>query len=1105
MTRMASSPAATGLALFAATADERWLLGEETFLSTHIPMSLRSQRAPLSWSDEDLLRAVLEPTAGGNRVFALYGAAGSGKSELMRWLACKIEQQDPARAPGMVRLARTDLGTPALLARLGPLLSAAHDRDLWAMRWEVLRNAPLALTNAIVWHALGRLATDDAQCLAAGYALRPLVERALGELLAGAVAPRPFDVVWGDELQQSVRDHPALAGIDGQKLRRELVAAFDTLVLPTPDIAALLRAAGESLIERGIRPLLLIDDLVQALPTHAGTILDWATTLDEGHWDVVCGLTPGALHDERHSRTLLDRISRLDTFDDRMRKLWLSDEAGHVCYALPEARAEQLLRAYLGIYRRLRGPSSAMPESDGLWPFTPDLVRRLYRSIPIGKGAPRQLLLQVRTALIQLESGTSPTAAIAAIVPPEASALHPDPIARQALEVYGVLRRGRLDLDGTIASRLGLGSRIISARAVPLHRPSMAASTVESKAEATEQDPVALAVRTWLLGQPTNGQALRPLRLGIARVARLSPYGLGAPGAARSAALHLERTGNGTCPAVRLEGVDARGDIVAGRWLSDVAYDLARLGVARGGDVSRLLRRILSAPQSARLLWAVRDAAARARAEIDATLGVPLTTFIGSARRLAALGWGASEPPLPLLDGDVMASGIGDPGPLSPGMPLRSQLENITADLFCLRENVWDGPLLTQILAHRTEQDLATVVLSAHPAAIDAAFHLDGQPLCEVLTAIRDAIASIVRPTADDAADRACIRAIHSVVDGSIHHDLAEASALCVLLARTLPEVEAAGAVLASLQPERMASAARRLADTSYYDENDGATLSVACWVRRRAVLAVTITPEERQALLQLQRLSTLVHAPPPDVVESLRSRVRAMLTRAANGRGSRTSAPRRRWTAPELLRLAAIVRAAETLRLGFDWSRYLDIPDRAQRRAAAAAMRDLDVALRTGSLSAIEARFAACIGHIAVLTAEIQVPERDVIEQVQRAAPQPPRWLAQLLRALCSATPPHLGGLEAKAIGRMCATYPELAPLVAVHFVGSQTAESPVSWGSGATRATTERGEYAERRTDHPEPAAVPPPRDHLVHGEQSTVRPGGANSARALGRPAP
>lgn len=642
-----------GLDLFTTTADERWRLGTRLFLETHVPLRLRRYRQGGDWSESDLRDTLLSPWTRGNRVFALYGAAGSGKSELLRWLQHSVSQQDPGRVAATIHLSRTDLGAPALLSRLAPLLpTGSGAEDLWE-RWEEVRRAPVALTNALVWTALGRLLPDDDVCIPAGYALRPLVERALREALGGPMTTRPFDVLWGDDLRRAAADHPALGTLDEESLRRELVHAFDTLVLPAPGVGGLLRAAGAGAMELGVRPLLLVDDLVQVLPTHAAEILDWVTTLDEGSWDVVVGLTPGSLQYDARTRALLDRVTRLDTFDDRMHKLWLSDEAGHVCYALPEDAAVDLLRVYLGAYRRANAPSCRCADDPdlALWPFTPAIARRLYRTVPTGKGAPRHLLLAARGVLTAIARGGAPDEVLAAVVPPEASARHPQLDVGRALEVYGTLRRGRLTLAAALARRLGLGDAALSASAEALAREAETErGVIDDVSSSREPDLSALAIRAWLRGDAVNPQALHELRLGVSRFGRFVGNGLGRTGAARTATLRLTRTSNGTCPAVHVDNVDTTDGIHVGRWIGDLAYDLAGLARADVHATPAVLRRVLSGVAGARLVWAVHAFEERSRHELDAALNAPLPVVVAQVRRLVAQVWEPSASALPVLD-----------------------------------------------------------------------------------------------------------------------------------------------------------------------------------------------------------------------------------------------------------------------------------------------------------------------------------------------------------------------------------------------------------------------------------------------------------------------
>src|SRR5437899_2031619 len=80
-----------GTRIFAPTADQRFLAVTPTdFMRTHFPICLQSYHAGKTTMipEDDLLQRLLHPSTPiiGNRVMILYGAAGSGKSELLRWL-----------------------------------------------------------------------------------------------------------------------------------------------------------------------------------------------------------------------------------------------------------------------------------------------------------------------------------------------------------------------------------------------------------------------------------------------------------------------------------------------------------------------------------------------------------------------------------------------------------------------------------------------------------------------------------------------------------------------------------------------------------------------------------------------------------------------------------------------------------------------------------------------------------------------------------------------------------------------------------------------------------------------------------------------------------
>jgi hypothetical protein len=189
--------------------------------------------------------------------------------------------------------------------------------------------------------------------------------------------------------------------------------------------------------------------------------------------------------------------------------------------------------------------------------------------------------------------------------------------------------------------RLQIGEQAISVLAEPLQRHIDATPGTVHDAS-PEPDAAAIAIYAWLQEELPNPQALHPLRLGIARLARQVGSGLRVPGASRPSSVRLTRTGNGTCPPVHIEGIDRTDGIRVGHWIGDVAYDVARLARADTRTANSLTRRILANPSIAPLIWEILRAEERSRTEVDEALGVPLTRFVAKARRLAALAWGPS-------------------------------------------------------------------------------------------------------------------------------------------------------------------------------------------------------------------------------------------------------------------------------------------------------------------------------------------------------------------------------------------------------------------------------------------------------------------------------
>ena len=184
---------------------------------------------------------------------------------------------------------------------------------------------------------------------------------------------------------------------------------------------------------QGCRPILLIDDLVQSMSLYATDLLDYFLTLESGNWDVVLGLTPAAFEDSKRGRLLLQRISHLDTIDDRVEKLWLSDEAGQDSYVLSEQNCHLFAAPYLTEFHRLSGLTDASP----LYPFNREVLVRVYRGLPSGKGKARYFLRHLRSILELVTRGEPLLVAVAQFARAESMARCEDRDLAAICELFG--------------------------------------------------------------------------------------------------------------------------------------------------------------------------------------------------------------------------------------------------------------------------------------------------------------------------------------------------------------------------------------------------------------------------------------------------------------------------------------------------------------------------------------------------------------------------------------------------------------------------------------------------------------------------------------------
>ena len=177
----------SNLSIFAATADQRFLLSSDLFLRTQYPMTMRSYSptGQLTMQTEaGLLQLILEHDKGlGNRVWVLYGAPGSGKSELIKSLQTRIIQEDPQRSQIVVRISRHELDVLSIINRFLTLLPNQFMGETAAQRWTAARQKSRTVTKLILLFALENLLDSDELINALFYrllnVLQPYVDRIL--------------------------------------------------------------------------------------------------------------------------------------------------------------------------------------------------------------------------------------------------------------------------------------------------------------------------------------------------------------------------------------------------------------------------------------------------------------------------------------------------------------------------------------------------------------------------------------------------------------------------------------------------------------------------------------------------------------------------------------------------------------------------------------------------------------------------------------------------------------------------------------------------------------------------------------------------------------
>ncbi len=778
--------APAGTKIFAPTADQRFLAGSAEFLRTHFPVQLQYRSAGYSTTlaEQDILHRLLEPSSAvvGNRVFVLYGAAGSGKSELIRWLQTQISLKDKSRAAVTMRISRTDLDIFHIAQRFQHLYNTQSFQANTLQRWEECRQKPRTLAKILVLTALEQLLGSDDQINALYYQLIDVVQTNLERCFAAMSQPREdvgqfIELFSREDLVEILRNSVIPVPVEYETLRYHILKAFRDQLLEGLDLPYTLKQIAQQIQqEQRKRPILFIDDLVQSINLFATDLLDYFITLEEGCWDVVVGITPNSLETTLRGKELLDRIAFLDTIDDRVEKLWLSDEYGLSSSFLNEMNCTEYARLYLNEYKRQnQQPCNVSCPSfhrchhlepdqpdDLLAPFNKEVLIRLFRSLPPDKGKVRYYTLYLRDILERITQGEDLLSVMEQYVKSEQAVYHPNRYFAQVHELYGPL----LGIE-TLQEEITDITRFyqffdVQVSAEDPQQPIVASlhrRRQETQSALDDQlaiDPGKEAIKGWLKGETVNKQQLRNLRRGIVKAIKdgylldtLTRLHIANP----TRILRWARTHLDTVPPVQLEGVDDFDGLPVQQEIGHLAYILHDFADAAGLAEQDLRSQFLTNEAFPSILFQGRAYRRNMCNELEKQLRMKVEEFAFSLL-IVAMNLGHHPVELPLaIEREIGVEPtilLRYPESLETERPRLTNaqlgiIRRLFDDCFKLRENVYDG-LLLETIAEWIDQEQALELLrciDAEKLATD--FRLNEEPLGVLVGSMQAEIARLLR------------------------------------------------------------------------------------------------------------------------------------------------------------------------------------------------------------------------------------------------------------------------------------------------------------------------------------------------------------------------
>lgn len=533
------------LKLLVGTADERYNQSPDYFRKTHFPQVMHrfnGSQLIAEVTEGELLEELKDVDSNGNRVYLVFGSTGSGKSELLCWLKDKWLMEVTNRP--VIRISRTELNPQTLIKKCLDALDLSLDVSIDEDRWGLLLKKPITLVNQMVWTALAESMESDEEIVPAALLMRPIIEKNIvgftSQVKRGKIK-KPLEVLHREQFESLLANTTLNISLEYATFRQTLSRKLDHFLFEGRDIGTLFKQLSQQIKSKGIRPLLLIDDLVQSINIYATNILDQFITLEEGNWDVVIGLTPGAVQDTEKGFSLTQRIQNLDTINDRVKKLWLSDESGKDFFNLDRKQVIHYMANYLTQLKATQGfnCSSECPyyeqcssitiessEVDSkvndievqLLPFNSHMLRRTYDAIPLGKGKLRYMILNSKDIIRFFLRGEQDVSRIVPLIRREMFAEHTDVLIKTLAEWYASEESEKIIISEPILKHFGYKDNqiVVKLNSIESGLRDRQQFHEESKRDGNNGFNEKETVRDWVEGREVNEELLLPVRSGVA-------------------------------------------------------------------------------------------------------------------------------------------------------------------------------------------------------------------------------------------------------------------------------------------------------------------------------------------------------------------------------------------------------------------------------------------------------------------------------------------------------------------------------------------------------------------------------------------------------------